>query len=86
MLNGQLQSVPEDIYDSFIFREIAAQPEQFKMASVIGNVLGKYQLGIGDAWVANRIDTMIKYGMLEVVEDAPKDELSYRRILRKCRI
>lgn len=86
MLNGQLQSAPEDIYDSFIFREIAAQPEQFKMASVIGNVLGKYQLGIGDAWVANRIDTMIKNGMLEVVEDAPKDELSYRRILRKCRI
>ena len=86
MLNGQLQSVSEDIYDSFIFREIAAQPEQFKMASVIGNVLGKYQLGIGDVWVSNRIDMMIEKGMLEVVQDAPKGELNYRRILRKCRI
>ena len=48
MLNGKLQSVSEDIYDSFILREIAEQPEQFKMAIVIGNVLGKYQLGISD--------------------------------------
>ena len=32
MLNGKLQSVSEDIYDSFILREIAEQPEQFKMA------------------------------------------------------
>ena len=36
MLNGKLQSVSEDIYDSFILREIAEQPEQFKMAIVIG--------------------------------------------------
>ena len=27
MLNGKLQSVSEDIYDSFILREIAEQPE-----------------------------------------------------------
>ncbi len=32
MLNGKLQSVSEDIYDSFILREIAEQPEQFKIA------------------------------------------------------
>lgn len=85
MLNGQLQSMPEDIYDSFIFREIAKQPEQFKMAIVIGNVIGKYQLGIGDAWVSRRMDTMIENGMLEVVEDAPMGEVSYRRVLRKRR-
>ena len=53
MLNGKLQSVSEDIYDSFILREIAEQPEQFKMAIVIGNVLGKYQLGISDVWISN---------------------------------
>ena len=28
MLNGKLQSVSEDIYDSFILREIAEQPEE----------------------------------------------------------
>ena len=31
MLNGKLQSVSEDIYDRFILREIAEQPEQFKI-------------------------------------------------------
>ena len=56
MLNGKLQSVSEDIYDRFILREIAEQPEQFKMAIVIGNVLGKYQLGISDVWISNSID------------------------------
>lgn len=83
MLNGRLQSVSEDIYDSFILREIMAQPEQFKMAVVIGNVLGKYQLGIGDVWISNRIDKMIENGMLEIVQGAPKGEMIYRRILRK---
>ena len=85
MLNGQLQSVSEDIYDSFILREIAAQPDEFKMAVVIGNVLGKYQLGIGDVWVSMRIEKMIDTGMCEIVQDAPKNEIRYRRILRKCR-
>lgn len=83
MLNGKLQSVSEDIYDSFILREIAEQPEQFKMAIVIGNVLGKYQLGISDVWISNRIDKMLEDGVLEIIQDAPKGETNYRRILRK---
>ena len=83
MLNGKLQSISEDIYDSFILREIAAQPEQFKMATVIGNVLGKYQLGISDVWIANRIDKMIENDILDIVQDASKGETNYRRILRK---
>lgn len=83
MLNGQLQSVPEDFYDSFIVREIATQPEQFKMAIVIGNVIGKYQLGIGDAWVSFRIEKMIHNGILEIVQDTPENDISYCRILRK---
>lgn len=82
-LNGLLQSAPEDIYDSFILREIDAQPEVFSEAVVIGNVLGKYQLGIGDAWVALRIDKMIRAGTLEVVESAPAGDLIYRQKLRK---
>ena len=83
LLNGQLQSASEDIYDSFILREILAQPEVFNEAFVIGNVLGKYQLGIGDAWVAQRIDKMIAEGKLEIVERAPADHPVYRQKLRK---
>lgn len=83
MLNGRLQSVPEDIYDSFILREIASQPEQFDAAVVIGNILGKYQLGIGDVWIYNRIDVMIRDGRLEVVLTDQTEVPYYRRILRK---
>ena len=84
-LNGHLQSVPEDVYDSSILREIDALPDEFKMAVVIGNVLGKYQLGIGDVWIALRIEKLINDGFLEVVQEAPKGEASHRRILRKCK-
>lgn len=47
-LNGKLQSAPEDIYDSFFLRELNAQTDGFLEAEVIGNILEKYQLGIGD--------------------------------------
>ncbi len=84
-LNGKLQSVSEDIYDSFILREIAAQPDEFKMAVVIGDVLGKYQLGIGDAWISIRIEKMIEKGLLEITKAAPDGDIKYRCTLRKCK-
>ena len=78
MLNGQLVSLPEDVYDSFIFREIEAEPEVFREAEVIGRVLGKYQLGIGDGWIAARIEGMIRTGMMEPVTQ-PEQGIPYRR-------
>lgn len=83
VLNGRLVSLPEDVYDSFILREIEAQPEVFREAEVIGRVLGKYQLGIGDGWVASRIEAMIRAGMLEPLTQ-PEKGIPYRRQLRKC--
>lgn len=82
-INGQLQSVSECMYDSFILREIDKQPEIFVEAIVVGNVLGKYQLGIGDAWVALRIEKMIEEGKLEIMEPAPEGNIVYRQKLRK---
>ncbi len=66
MLNGQLVSLPEDVYDSFIFREIEAEPEVFREAEVIGRVLGKYQLGLGTDGSPPALG-MIRAGMLEPV-------------------
>lgn len=85
VVNGQLVSVPETFYDDFILREIAAEQEEFQEAMVIGRVLGKYRLGISDGWIAYRIEEMIHRGALEIVSEAEKDSLSYRRILRKTR-
>ncbi|MEQ8201016.1 MAG: DUF3658 domain-containing protein [Syntrophomonadaceae bacterium] len=84
MLNGQLVSASRKFYDDFILREIAAEDEQFQEAMIIGRVLGKYQLGIGDSWVAFRIEEMIHAGKLEVVTTGTKDMPIYHRVLKKC--
>lgn len=85
VLNGKLVSVPETIYDSFICREIEAAQEEFFEAEIIGSVLGKYALGIGDSWVALRIEQMISEGKLEAVTTPAEGRPIYHRILRKCR-
>lgn len=83
VINGTLQSVEEDFYDGFLLREIAAATDEFHEASVIGRVLGRYQLGIGDGWVALRIEELIRTGKLKPVSVAPDDSPSYHRILKK---
>lgn len=83
VLNGRLVSAPQTLYDSFILREIEAADPSFQEAAVVGRVLGKYQLGIGDGWVALRIEEMIGAGRLEIVTDSPKGAPVYHRILRK---
>ena len=85
VLNGQLVSVPETIYDSFIRQVIAEQEDIFHEAMVIGTILGRYQLGIGDAWIASRIEQMISDGLLEPVSQPAKDSPVYHRLLRKIK-
>lgn len=79
-LNGGLQSVPETFYDGFLLRELEQLPDTFLEAALVGNVLGKCQLGIGDGWLAVRIEDFCRKGWLEVVTDGP----GIRRKLRKC--
>lgn len=83
-LNGHLISVPETLYDDFIFRVIEAEGEEFQEAKVIGRVIGKYQLGIGDSWIAFRIEEMIREGKLAAVSAVVEDMPVYHRVLKKC--
>ena len=83
VLNGRVASVPESLYDPYILQEIAIQNQAFNEAIVIANVIGKHQLGIGDGWIARRIEQFIHDGLLMPVTQADQDSLSYRRILRK---
>ncbi len=83
VLNGRLVSVPESIYDSFILRELEKQENEFKEAQLVGQVLGKYQLGIGDSWIALRIEQFIKDGLLIPVTAPKPDVPIYHRILQK---
>jgi hypothetical protein len=81
LVNGKLISVPEDFYDHILIRSI---PDgEFVMARLIGTVLGKYDLGVGDGWYALRIKKMIAENKLEIVSDADASH-PYGKVLRKA--
>lgn len=83
VVSGRLCSVPEDFYDGFIRREIARQPEEFEEAALIGRILGQYQLGVGDGWIALRIEQMVQNGELAILTRPGLHEPAYHRRLKK---
>ena len=83
VLNGRLVSVPESLYDTFILRELEKQENEFPEAQLVGRVLGKYQLGIGDAWIALRMEQFMKEGLLTPLTAPEADAPIYHRILQK---
>lgn len=81
VLNGRLVSMPETLYDAFIIREIEAEESEFNEVTVIAKVLGKYELGISDAWIAQRMEAMIAEGSLvPITEPAPDSPIYHRRL------
>ena len=84
-LNGQLVSVPESLYDSFILSELEKQEDEFKEAQLVGQVLGKYQLGIGDGWIALRIEQFIRDGLLIPITAPEPDAPIYHKKKKKAK-
>lgn len=82
-INGRLRSAPEDLYDAYIRAELDKQPDEFKEAILVGNVLGKYQPGIGDGYIHFRIQKMVEAGKLIAVTAPKEGDPGYWRILRK---
>lgn len=68
--------VPEDFYDFLIWKEMSGKPQ--KEARLIGNILGKYPVNMGDWWYAKRIEHFIDEGKIQVVEDS---ENKYARMI-----
>ena len=80
VVSGRLISVPEDFYDPILIHHI---PDgEFLMARLIGELLGKYPLGISDGWYALRIKKMISENKLRVVKDKDPSH-PYAKILTK---
>jgi hypothetical protein len=80
VVNGKLISVPIHFYDYLIANNI---PEgDFLMARLIGEIMGKYPIGVSDSWYALRIEKMIEENKLLVVADSDKAH-PYGKILRK---
>lgn len=83
VINGKLSSAGEELYDFYIRREIDRRQGEFPEPCLIGDVLGRYALGIGDGWVALRIEEMIRRGQLISVTQ-PEPGSRYRgRSLKK---
>ncbi|WP_082667421.1 DUF3658 domain-containing protein [Mediterraneibacter massiliensis] len=83
VINGKLVSVPEILYDTFILRELNTMEDEFKEGVLVGRVLGKYQLGIGDGWIALRIEEFIKDGLLIPITTPAINAPIYHRVLKK---
>lgn len=83
MVNGQFLSVGADFYDGIILREIEKQPREFHEGRLIGEILGRYQLGLGDSLIALRIEEFISRGMLTPATEPMEDRPIYHRFLRK---
>lgn len=80
LVNGKLISVPEDFYDHLIIKNI---PDgEFSKLELIGEVLGKYGLGVGDSWFDFRIDKLIEENKLEVLSRGKRSNL-HKTALRK---
>ena len=80
VINGRLHSVGEDFYDPFIRAHIPNGT--FRVAQLIGEVLGRCRLGIGDWWIAKRIQAMESRGELITVT---KSSSFYRNEVRQTR-
>lgn len=76
VVNGRLLSVPESFYDFLIWESITKKP--VKENELIGNLLGKNQISIGDMWYAKRIDTLIEQRKIRVIQDSDDQ---YERVI-----
>ena len=76
VVNGKVCGVPESFYDFLIWKRLTCDP--IKEARLIGDILGLYQLGVGDTWYAMRIDHFIGQGRIRVTKDS---ENKYARLI-----
>lgn len=64
VINGRLYSVDEEFYDRFLLRVATAEPQS--VGSVIGCALGRYELCIGDWFLAGRVRKLIDSGVFRM--------------------
>ena len=79
----RLRSLLEDAYDFSIRRALAEAPREFREGRLLGDLLGRYALGVSDGWLAMRIEDMMQSGELAVAREAKADRL-YSRVLRRA--
>ena len=78
-------NVSVDSYDTMVPITVTLDGSSFTKFNkyLIGDILGKYQLGISDWFIHHRIRYFESQGRLEAVDKASDSEPGYRRHLRK---
>lgn len=66
MVNGQMISVPDDMFDFIILKHLEVPKQE---VAVIGDIITKDQKRLHDAWIAKRIQRLIDEGKIVVLED-----------------
>lgn len=83
VVSGRLVGVHYGFYDFLILRELETEPEEFLEARLIGKLLGKYPLGLSDAFFALRLEQFVLDGALQEVSSPAPGEPAYHRVLRR---
>ena len=60
--------MPESFYDFFIWKHLTKNP--VRQILLICDLVGQYQLSVGDWWYAQRIDLLITQGKILISEDS----------------
>lgn len=76
VINGRVIGVSEDFYDFLIWKRLTYKP--IKEARLIGDIIGKFQVYMGDGWFAKRIEYFIQQDKIKVLEDS---ENKYGRVI-----
>lgn len=76
IINGKVTGVSEDFYDFLIWKRLTRKP--IKEARLIGDILGCFQIGMGDWWFARRIEHFIQQDKIKVINDS---ENKYARVI-----
>lgn len=69
VVNGEVRSVGEDFYDGMLRKHLRSG--ETTVGRLIGEVLGRERPGIGDQYLAERIQWMLETGELRLVKEKP---------------
>ena len=75
VLNGQLVSVPENIYDFMILSCLDSPKTELQM---MGDMVKNHQKKLSDYWIAERVQQLIEQGKITVLKEK---EYPYQRVL-----
>ncbi len=83
MISGNLVGLDVTFLDPFFYKVLDKIPETFKIARLVGDVMGESGLMLGDMPLFERVKALIANGVLELTEEW--QERPMQTLVKKCR-